>query len=258
MPNLPTPWSVPVPETRQPASYAPMAPVAAPPPQLQMPEYKGPSQSDELGGIARAAMSLATQDDKKKPGSFDDFMKNIDSQISSMKMDRDRLMKLLAGQNGQDSQARYTGGAPADIDAYMAKNAAFESGNNPDATNPGSGATGLFQFLPSTWRSIMQEAPELGLTEEGIKNGDQQIKAMRYFTGKHAQALTSMLGRKPTGGELYLLHLLGQGGGSAVLKDLDSPITSTISGGAYAGNPFLKQYKTGHDLIAGLNQRFGG
>ncbi len=31
--------------------------------------------------------------------------------------------------------------------------AACESGDNPNAVNPSSGAEGLFQFLPSTWRS---------------------------------------------------------------------------------------------------------
>lgn len=31
-----------------------------------------------------------------------------------------------------------------------------ESRNNPNATNPQSGAAGLFQFLPSTWRTTPQ------------------------------------------------------------------------------------------------------
>lgn len=33
-----------------------------------------------------------------------------------------------------------------------------ESGLNPSATNPSSGAAGLFQFLPSTWRGTSQAA----------------------------------------------------------------------------------------------------
>src|SRR5207237_5736505 len=31
-----------------------------------------------------------------------------------------------------------------------------ESGYNPNAVNRGSGASGLFQFMPSTWRSMPQ------------------------------------------------------------------------------------------------------
>jgi hypothetical protein len=43
--------------------------------------------------------------------------------------------------------------------AYLKKTRAFESANNPKARNPGSGASGSYQFLPSTWKSLMEEAP---------------------------------------------------------------------------------------------------
>jgi hypothetical protein len=97
------------------------------------------------------------------------------------------------------------------------------------------------------------------LTPEGIWTRGQQIKAMRHYTQKSANILEPMLGRKPTGGELYLLHLLGYGGGPQVLRNLDAPITSTISPAAYQSNiTLLKPYATGHDLIRGLNRTFGG
>ena len=49
----------------------------------------------------------------------------------------------------------------AQLTAYRAATAAYrwcviqrESGGNPRAVNPSSGAGGLFQFLPSTWASL--------------------------------------------------------------------------------------------------------
>jgi hypothetical protein len=49
-----------------------------------------------------------------------------------------------------------------------------ESGGNPRAVNPSSGAGGLFQFLPSTWAGLglgypggAQTAP-VGVQEEGF------------------------------------------------------------------------------------------
>lgn len=49
----------------------------------------------------------------------------------------------------------------AQLTAYRTATAAYraciiqrESGGNPSAVNPSSGAGGLFQFLPSTWASL--------------------------------------------------------------------------------------------------------
>lgn len=168
-----------------------------------------------------------------------------------------QLAALRASQTQTQAKPDQASGQPADLNTYEKALSKFESGDNPNAQNS-SGATGLYQFMPATWGWIMKEAPDLGLTEEGIKDPAQQTKAMRYYTRKSAQILEPILGRKPTGGELYLLHLLGHSGGPNVLSAIDKPITETISSGAYRSNPFLKQYTTGRDLIAGLNKTFGG
>lgn len=143
-------------------------------------------------------------------------------------------------------------------EGYFGKNRAFESGNNPRATNPITGAGGDYQFLPSTWRGLMKEAPHLGLTEDGLYDSKQQDAAMRYYTGKSVSILRPMLGRAPTGGELYAAHLLGHSGGPRVIAALDRPLTETIDPRAIAANPWLKNYATGQDLITDLNRKFGG
>jgi resuscitation-promoting factor RpfC len=47
------------------------------------------------------------------------------------------------------STATYSGGS-----GYQACVIAAESGGNPSAVNPSSGAGGLYQFLPSTWAAL--------------------------------------------------------------------------------------------------------
>lgn len=226
--------------------------------------WDGPRQPQEGTGTSTDALIQRTLGLLKQFGPKEEpsnKLSDIDKQLASMKADRDRLMELIEQRRGGSDatmKASASAAPPTDMDSYYGRVGNFESGNNLDATNPGSGASGLFQFLPSTWKWIMREAPNLALTDEGIRDEKQQRRAMQYYTDKSAGILSPMLGRKPTGGELYLLHLLGHGGGPEVLRRLDEPLTATISGPAYKGNPFLAQYKTGHDLIAGLNQKFGG
>ncbi len=55
-------------------------------------------------------------------------------------------------------------GAKSDVDFdYLLQTAIRESSLNPEAKAPTSSATGLFQFLDSTWLQVMkQEGPRLG------------------------------------------------------------------------------------------------
>jgi hypothetical protein len=52
-------------------------------------------------------------------------------------------------QPASTSTATYSGGS-----GYQACVIASESGGNPSAVNPSSGAGGLYQFLPSTWAAL--------------------------------------------------------------------------------------------------------
>lgn len=237
----------PVPEGR-PNISAPPAMRASPPPPLEFPQMR---ESNEWGTLGKEALGLAKDFTRPIEPDFSKYMRTLDQQIAEM-----RALRSTPPSN-KPQTAPSNESLDDSAGDYVARNASFESGNNPKAVNPGSGASGLFQFLPSTWAGIMQEDPSLGLTTEGILDVDQQKKAMNHYTRKSAGILSDMFGRKPSGGELYLLHLLGHTGGPTVLRDVDSPITETIGTAAYKANPFLKQYKTGRDLLTGLNEKFG-
>lgn len=145
-----------------------------------------------------------------------------------------------------------TAGAKSDVDFdYLLRTAIRESSLNPEAKARTSSATGLFQFLDSTWLQVMkEEGPRLGYGQyaDSIKvdsDGDYYIadKALRQevlklredpqiasdmaaaFTRSNGAYLFEKFGRMPSPGELYIAHFLGAQGAeklfNAGLKDPD-------------------------------------
>ena len=126
---------------------------------------------------------------------------------------------------------------------YLVKTAARESSFNPTAKAKTSSATGLFQFIESTWLETMKEAgPRHGL--ENYSDHIQRSKSGKYFvkdaqmrkeildlrkdpeisstmagayTQKNAQYLERKIGREPSDGELYMAHFLGANGASRLI-----------------------------------------
>lgn len=127
---------------------------------------------------------------------------------------------------------------------YLVDTAARESGFRARVKAKTSSATGLFQFIESTWlQTVKDKGPELGLGNyaKHIKkssNGayvvdsrekraeilnlrkDPEIASLMAgaFTKANAQELNSRVGRKPTAGELYIAHFLGAANGAKLIK----------------------------------------
>ncbi len=131
------------------------------------------------------------------------------------------------------------GGEKSDVDFdYLLQTAIRESSLNPTAKAGTSSATGLFQFLDSTWLMVMkQEGPRLGYQKyaDAIRvdmDGDYTIadKKLRAevlklredpqvasdlaaaFTKSNGDFLYQRFGRMPSPGELYIAHFLGANG----------------------------------------------
>jgi hypothetical protein len=155
------------------------------------------------------------------------------------------------------------GGAPPDEDRYLAQTAKDEGANDTQIENPGSRARGLFQFLPSTWADMVKRHPDLGLTVENlyekdpVKAREYQTKAMKRFTADNVAHFEKTMGRKPTGGEMYMMHMLGPTGGVRLAQGAAQALPEIVDKGALAGNPGLAKFKTGVDALAYYNRRFG-
>lgn len=131
------------------------------------------------------------------------------------------------------------GGEKSDVDFdYLLQTAIRESSLNPTAKAGTSSATGLFQFLDSTWLQVMkQEGPRLGYQAyadaiQVDKDGDYFIadKKLRAevlklredpqvasdlaaaYTKSNGDYLYERFGRIPSPGELYIAHFLGANG----------------------------------------------
>jgi hypothetical protein len=128
---------------------------------------------------------------------------------------------------------------------YLMAQAKVESSYDADAKAATSSASGLYQFIESTWLSVMRKhGPALGFGRlaAAIETGPKgprvadpllrgQILALRndpqaaaLMAGALAQdnrdALLPVLGREPDAGELYLAHFLGSGGAGQFLTAL--------------------------------------
>lgn len=92
---------------------------------------------------------------------------------------------------------------------YLSNTAMIESGNNPNAKNPNSSAKGLYQFTDGT-------AAQYGLQDP--MDPAQSTDAMIRFTKDNQAHLRKVLGREPTGEELYMAHQQGATGALKVLQ----------------------------------------
>jgi hypothetical protein len=122
---------------------------------------------------------------------------------------------------------------------YLAKVRGSESGGNPNAKNPRSSASGLYQFTRGTWEG-------LGYDWGDRFNTGLQNQAMSKLTSSNANYLKSKLGINPSDADLYGAHFLGPQGYASIYKtSSNTPLSSILSQGVISANPFLSGKTTG-------------
>lgn len=139
-----------------------------------------------------------------------------------------------------------------------------ESGGNPNATNPNSSATGLGQFISSTWLDTLKAArPDLaqGKTDDellALRNDPQLSREMTEAYANQNQATLSKAGLPVTPGSTYLAHFAGPGGAVKVLQaDPSAPAGDVLGTAVVKANPFLAKMTVG-DLRAWADRKMGG
>ncbi len=127
---------------------------------------------------------------------------------------------------------------------YLVDTAARESGFRASVKAPTSSASGLFQFIESTWLQMVKEhgasyglkdyASHVSKTKKGtyvvadqakraeilnLRNNPDIASVMAgVFTQNNAKHMEQVLNRKPTAGELYIAHFLGAGNGGKLVR----------------------------------------
>jgi hypothetical protein len=138
-----------------------------------------------------------------------------------------------------------------------------ESGGNPNARNPNSSASGLGQFIDSTWLSTIRGArPDLaGKSDQellALKTDPQLSREMTEAYANQNQALLTKSGLPVTPGNTYLAHFAGPGGAVKVLQaDPTVPVGDILGPAVVKANPFLAGMTAG-DLQAWASKKVGG
>lgn len=121
-----------------------------------------------------------------------------------------------------------------DLDGYLEKIKASESGGKRYAKNPYGSASGYFQFIRRTWEG-------LGYDWKDRFDPNLQYEAAKKFTTNNANYLRKNLGVEPTHADLYGAHFLGAVGYKNLYKTADDrPISDVMSPSEIASNPFVK------------------
>jgi len=161
---------------------------------------------------------------------------------------------------GGTSQSAPGGAA---VEALVDRIIRVESAGNATAKNPLSTATGLGQFIESTWLRMMQDyRPDLFTTMSrqqvlNLRTDPALSREMVTNLARENESFLRARGHQITAGRLYLAHFLGPGGANTALSASPEASVLDVMGGAVVGaNPFLKG-KTITDLRDWADRKMG-
>lgn len=140
--------------------------------------------------------------------------------------------------------------------------AGVESTFRPEVGATTSGAVGLFQFLPGTWKYLLTKHPELKYTLEDRKDPVKAANMAEIYIASIKKTLRTKLGREPYLVDIYMAYFLGPTGATNFLKALEekpSQIGATLFSRAARANPgvFLGKNKKALTL-AQIYENMGG
>ena len=140
-----------------------------------------------------------------------------------------------------------------------------ESGGNATAKNKLSSATGLGQFISSTWLRMMQQyRPDLASSMS-----KEELLALRFDPTISREMVTALAregesylrsrGHEITAGRLYLCHFLGMEGANKLLSADDSMMAVDILGiGVQNANPTIITNQTAAQVEAWAERKMSG
>lgn len=153
-----------------------------------------------------------------------------------------------AGQDAVHAAIRRAADATGVNFSLLVETARRESALNPNAQAGTSSATGLFQFIDSTWLDMVRRhGAEHGLAAQAaaLQNGasaqtrrdilalrsDPEISARMAgeLARENAATLQARLGRAPSAGELYAAHVMGPGGALRLIEAAQQGAPNAVS-----------------------------
>lgn len=186
------------------------------------------------------------------------------------------LNKILSGVSGGIVSAIQSASARTGVDfAYLVQQAGAESSFNPHAQAKTSSASGLYQFIESTWMSMVERyGDKHGIETAGKSKSD--ILAMRKdpmkaaamaaeFASENEKFLNNHWGGEVGATELYFAHFLGAGQAASFLQARDDnglqPAADLFPAAAKANKNVFFDHNTGrakslNEVYAFFDQKF--
>lgn len=150
------------------------------------------------------------------------------------------------------------------VESLIGRIITVESAGNARARNPLSTATGLGQFIESTWLRMMGSyRPDLAASLDrrallDLRFDPDLSRQMVRHLAQENEAFLRQRGHAITSGRLYLAHFLGPAGADAALRADPGASVQQVMGAAVVGaNPFLRGYSIG-DLRAWADRKMAG
>ncbi|KIT17905.1 peptidoglycan DD-metalloendopeptidase family protein [Jannaschia aquimarina] len=149
------------------------------------------------------------------------------------------------------------------VEALVEQIIRVESAGNARAKNPLSTATGLGQFIESTWLRMMRTyRPDLVATLDrrellALRTDPSLSRDMVTKLAQENEAYLRSRGHGINPGRLYLAHFLGPEGAHRVLSAPgEQTIRDLMGAGVVRANPFLRRY-TADDLERWADRKMG-
>lgn len=160
--------------------------------------------------------------------------------------------------------AEFTSGDGSAIGNFVDKVVGVESGGNARAKNPNSTATGLGQFIESTWLSMFKKyfpdrAESMSRAAILALRNDAEIsrKMIELYAKENADQIKS-IGANVTEGRLYLAHFLGPQGAKNILRaSLSTPVDQILESGQIKANRSILEGKTAGDVLEWAERKMG-
>ncbi len=147
-----------------------------------------------------------------------------------------------------------------DLSGYDAMRIALESGGNPNAKPSTSGALGLDQFIPSTWRRVVEIAKPAwaeGLTDKQLldsrRDPAKSAEMERVLRSGNA-AMLEKAGQPVTALNLYAAHHFGGNAVEFAKAAGDTPMRDILTAKQIKANPYLEGL-TKDEAIANWTRR---
>lgn len=189
----------------------------------------------------------------------------VDLDATALQNLRERLGLLYEAQKVGETTLDFTGPSSGGaIGSFVDKVVGVESGGDASAKNPNSTATGLGQFIESTWlRMFKQYFPDraAGMTDAMIlalrTDAEASRKMIELYSAENAKTL-QQAGIAVNEANLYLAHFLGPGGARALLSAKpDTPVDRILGADQINANSSILSGKTAEEVVRWAERKMG-